>query len=225
MMRTSLWRREGRRGAGVALLFLAALAGRGADGTGIYFRGGIGPSLAQRTDVLEVFGPVSGVRIKYDPGVRVSVAGGYHFCSYFSGELETGILYNNIDSITGSPDTDASLANVPILCNAVFHLPLQSGFTPYFGVGGGGSSSVLDINRATIAGVSLHGDDAVMVWAVQAFAGFRYEFNDRMAVGAGYKFLATGEPEWDAISAGGSGRIRFDKARTHSLLAEFTLRF
>jgi opacity protein-like surface antigen len=214
-------------GVCAAAVGLATETGLGGDdpGTGIYFRGGMGPALAQRTDVLEVFGPVSGVKVKYDPGLRLSVAGGYHFCSYFSAELESGIIYNTIDSISGSPEPDASLANVPLLCNAVFHLPLESKFTPYCGVGAGGSSSVLDINHATIAGVSLHGDDAVMVWAVQAFAGFRYEFNDHMAVGAGYKFLATGEPEWDAISAGGSGRIRFDKARTHALLAEFTMRF
>src|ERR1051326_9154067 len=124
MKRESLVRREWRRsagvGVGVALLVLASVAARAADGTGIYFRGGIGGTVAQRTDVLEVFGPVSGVEIKYDPGLRLSAAGGYHFCSYFSAELESGVIYNNIDSITGSPDTDASLANIPILCNAVF---------------------------------------------------------------------------------------------------------
>jgi len=71
----------------------------------------------------------------------------------------------------------------------------------------------------------LDGDDADVVWAVQGFAGFRYEFNDRMGVGFGYRFLATGEPRWDAISVGGAGKIGFDNARTHSFLAEFTMKF
>jgi len=193
--------------------------------TGIYFRGGIGPALAHETDVKEFLGPSSGLKVKYDPGVRVSVAGGYQFCRYFSAELETGVIYNSIKSITTSPDTDASLGQVPMMCNAVFYFPFESRFVPYCGLGGGGVSSVLDINHATVQGVPLHGDDADVVWAAQGFAGFRYEFSDRMGVGFGYRFLATGEPRWDVISAGGSGGIGFERARTHSFLAEFTLKF
>jgi opacity protein-like surface antigen len=58
-------------------------------------------------------------------------------------------------------------------------------------------------------------------------AGFRYEFNDQMGVGFGYKFLATGQPSWDVFSftSGSSGQFQIDKARTHSFLAEFTWRF
>jgi opacity protein-like surface antigen len=208
-----------------AAALLSVVQVRGQGGPGIYFRSGLGGALARETDVNEVFGPVSGVKVKYDPGLRVSVAGGFQFCSYFSAEVESGIIYNSIKSITGSPEPDASLANVPLLVNAVFHFPLKSNFVPYCGVGVGGSSSVLDVNHARVGGFSLHGDDADLVWAVQGFAGFRYEFSDRMGVGCGYKFLATGEPKWDAITAGASGKIGFDSARTHSLLAEFTLKF
>jgi len=46
-----------------------------------------------------------------------------------------------------------------------------------------------------------------------------------MGVGFGYRFLATGEPRWDALSVGASGKIGFDNARTHSFLAEFTMKF
>jgi opacity protein-like surface antigen len=204
------------------LLPLTAVRGEnsGVEGPGIYFRGGIGPEIAHQTDVTEAFGPVSGVKVKYDTGLRISAAGGYQFCRYFSAELETGILYNSIKSITGSPSTDASLSNVPLLANAVFHIPLESNFVPYCGFGVGGASSVLDVDHATINGVPLHGSEADTVWAVQGFAGFRYEFNDRMGAGFGYKFLATGEPKW-----GLSGQVGFDNARTHSFLAEFTLKF
>src|SRR5438045_1593956 len=91
---------------------------------GFYFRGGIGPEVAQRTDVNEFFGPVSGIRVKYDPGFRISAAAGYMFCNYFSAELEAGVLYNSIKSITGSPSTDAALANFPMLVNTGFDFPL-----------------------------------------------------------------------------------------------------
>ena len=218
-------------GIGMMAGLLASMSARGDNGGGVaqgfYFRGGIGPEVAQRTDVNEFFGPVSGIKVKYDPGFRISAAAGYMFCNYFSAELESGVLYNSIKSITGSPDTDASLSNVPMLVNAVFHFPLERNFTPYIGFGAGATTSVLDINRATINGTRLNGNDSDVEWAVQGFAGFRYEFNDRMAVGFGYKFLATGEPSWDVFSfnSGAAGQLRFDKARTHSFLAEFTMKF
>ena len=206
---------------------LTAVQGDGASGQGIYFRGGIGPEIARDTDVTDFFGPLSGVKVKYDPGVRLSVAGGYQFCRYFSAEVESGVLFNSIKSITGSSSTDANLSNVPLLGNAVFHIPLNSNFVPYCGVGAGCSTTVLDIDHATIAGGALHGNDSDVVWAAQAFAGFRYEFNDTMGIGFGYRFLATGEPSWDVLSfsSGATGKLRFDQARTHSFLAEFTMRF
>ena len=211
-------------------VFLPLISVRGdssGDGAqGLYFRGGIGPEIAHKTEVKEFFGSSSGSKVEYDAGLRISAAGGYQFCSYFSAEVESGILYNSIKSITGSPSTDASLVNVPLLANAVFHIPLESNFVPYCGFGFGGSTSVLTIDHARIAGRSLDGDDSDFVWAAQAFAGFRYEFNDRMGVGFGYKFLATGQPSWDVFSfTAGSGELRFDRARTHSFLAEFTLKF
>jgi len=212
------------------ILPLSSVHGEGGrDGThGFYFRGGIGPAIADKTDLQEYFGPRSGIQVEYDVGLRISAMGGYQFGKYFSAELETGILYNSIKSITGSPGIDASLANVPMLANAVFHIPLESHFAPYCGFGLGGSSSIVTFDHATILGSVLDGSDADLVWAGQAFAGFRYEFNARMGVGFGYKYLATAEPSWDVVSStstAGSGQIRFDNARTHSFLAEFSMRF
>src|SRR5207244_7317066 len=142
-----------------SLLAQEAYSG-GSSGQGFYFRGGIGPEVALRTDVNEFFGPVTGIKVKYDPGFRISAAAGYMFCNYFSAELESGILYNSIKSITGSTDTDASLSNVPMLVNAVFHFPLERNFTPYIGFGAGATSSVLASNRATINGTPLNENDS-----------------------------------------------------------------
>ncbi len=161
----------------VAFLPLIAIrAASSGDGEqGLYFRGGIGPEIAHKTDVKEFFGPSSGTQVKYDAGLRISAAGGYQFCRYFSAEVESGILYNSIKSISGpgssGSDIDASVVNVPLLANAVFHIPLESNFVPYCGFGFGGSTSVLTIDHATIAGRTLDGDDSDFVWAAQAFAG------------------------------------------------------
>ena len=208
-------------------LSLSSVRGEGGDGTqGFYFRGGIGPQILHQTDVTEFFGPRTGIQIQYDVGLRVSAAAGYQFCKYFSADVESGILYNSIKSISGSPSTDASVAHVPLMANAVFYIPFESSFVPYCGFGFGGSTSLLSIDHATIAGSSLEGDDADLVWAGQAFAGFRYEFNHRMGIGLGYRFLAAGEPSWEVSSvAAGSGHLRIESAQSHSFLAEFTLKF
>src|ERR1051326_3464540 len=120
-------------------VFLPLISGRGESGGygahGLYFRGGIGPEISHKTDVNEFFGPTSGIRVEYDAGLRISAAGGYQFCRYFSAEVESGFLYNSIKSINGpgssGNNTDASLVNIPLLANAVFHIPLESNFVPY----------------------------------------------------------------------------------------------
>jgi len=77
--------------AAVLLAIIAVHEAQASD-PGVYFRGGLGPALAHETDIKEFLGPVSGLKVKYDPGLRVSVAGGWQFCRFFSGELETGVI-------------------------------------------------------------------------------------------------------------------------------------
>src|SRR2546428_8796617 len=50
-----------------------ASSGDGAQG--LYFRGGIGPEISHKTDVKELFVPISGTQVKYDAGLRISAAG------------------------------------------------------------------------------------------------------------------------------------------------------
>lgn len=201
---------------------LSLLAARSAfaQGSPVYFRGGIGPALTERTDMTEFFGPTS-QRVKFDPGVRLSLAGGFQVADWVAVEIETGVLANSIESISGSGNPDAGLVNVPFLVNGVFQFRTDSGFTPYVGGGAGFSATMLSLDNTTINGVPLDGSDSDLVFAGQIFAGFRYEFNDRMSVGAAYRFFISGEPEWEVQ---GGGTIGFDPIRTHSLTVEFTIR-
>jgi opacity protein-like surface antigen len=202
---------------------LGLLTARSAFGqsSAVYFRGGIGPALTEQTDMTEFFGPTS-QRVKFDAGVRLNLAGGFQVADWAAVELETGFLGNSIRSISGSGNPDAALVNVPFLVNGVFRFQTDSGFAPYVGVGAGFSTTVLSLDDTTINGIRLDGSESDLVFAGQVFAGFRYEFNDRMSVGAAYKFFFTGEPEWEVQ---GGGTIGFDPIQTHSLTAEFTIRF
>lgn len=189
-----------------------------------------GGALTKDTRVKEFFGPVdSGTKVNLDPGVRIGFRGGYRLCDWFSVEGETGIIDNNIKSITGANiDGNASLANVPFLLNARFELPHgRCPITPYIGGGAGGSATILNIeHHIDLGGVRLRGSDAAAVFAYQAFGGLKYAINDQMSVGVEYHYFATTGPTWTADASGtSSDHLRFLGVQSHMVSAAFTYRF
>jgi opacity protein-like surface antigen len=192
-----------------------------------YFRAGAGPELMQNSSLTLDFSRPD-VTVKFDPGFRLDVTGGYRFGPYFSLEGTTGMTYNSIDSIAGSPATSASLIQIPFLANAVFQLPNQSRWTPYLGGGCGFSVSAINIDHAVVQGGLLHGNAAATAFAYDAFAGVRYHVNPRSEVSLGYEFLGTSQPEWDVTSLDSTrtfGTLVLRHPFTHSLVAAFTFRF
>jgi opacity protein-like surface antigen len=73
----------------------------------------------------------------------------------------------------------------------------------------------------------VEGNDADLVFAYQAFAGVRYEFNDRMGVGAVYRFMGAQGASWDVENedVGDDLEIALDDVFTHSISALFHLHF
>ncbi|HEX4264545.1 MAG TPA: porin family protein [Verrucomicrobiae bacterium] len=190
-----------------------------------------GGALTSDTRVKEFFGPVDpGTKVRLDPGVRVGFVGGYKFTDWFSLEGETGVIANNIKSITGaSIEGNADLANVPFLVNARFELPhKRCPVTPYFGGGAGGSATVLSLeHHIDLNDVRLRGSDAAVVFAYQAFAGLRYAINDQMGIGVEYHYFATTGPTWDADRSSGteSDHLRFLGVQSHMISVAFDYRF
>ena len=206
--RPSLW-----LGAISAALALSAQAGD----QGFYATANMGVSIAQDVAIREVIVPVSGAKTDYDPGAFFSVSGGFRCTPWLSVEAETGVTANSF------ANGDAALAQVPLLGNLVIHGRDDAPFRPFIGGGAGVSFSVLELDRVSIAGSPLlDGTDSDAVFAYQGFAGFTVALNRRMSIGAVYKFLGTDAPNWDVS---GGGRIRFDKARVHSIGVNFTFRF
>lgn len=190
-----------------------------------------GGALTGDTRVKGFLGPVDpGTKVRLDPGVRVGFVGGYKLTDWFSVEGETGVIGNNIKSITGaSIDGDATLANVPFLLNARIQMPHgKCPVAPYIGGGAGGSASVLSFDHhIDFNGERLHGSDAAVVFAYQAFAGLRYAINDHMGLGLEYHYLATTGPTWTADHAGGapSDRLSFLGVQSHALSVAFDYHF
>lgn len=202
-----------------------------AQPSGFYVKADAGGNIPQDIDLKEFFGTdVSGAKLKLDPGFRAGVGAGYQFNEWFAAEAEVGFFANNIDSITApSPSTvhNAYFYNAPFLVNARFQYPSRCPFTPYIGAGIGGSAAGFDADRIDIGNVHLSGSDSDVVFAWQAFAGVRYELNDRMGVGVEYRYFYAGSPTWHADFSVNTltDRMTFGASHTHAFSLTFNFRF
>lgn len=203
---------------------LAALTLNAAEENRFYARVDVGGTWTPETELKEFFGSSGGGRkVKFDPGARFGISGGYQFCDWFSAEAQTGAMVSSLDTITGASRVDATFANVPFLLNARFQLPTHSRFTPYIGGGAGMSITTLDADPISLNGRTLKGDDASAVFAYQGFAGIRYELTEKMGLALEYHYFGTTDPSWDARHA--SGHLKFGGIETHALTVAFDYKF
>jgi opacity protein-like surface antigen len=190
----------------------------------LYLKVDAGGNITHETDLKEFFGEVTpGSKVKFDPGARVGFAAGYQLCDWFAIEGEVGVMGNEIKSITDATRVDAGFANVPFLINAKIQFPRHFCLSPYIGCGAGGSAAVLDVQRIDLNDNSIRGSDSDVVFAYQAFAGFRHRINDKMGIGAEYRFFGSEAPHWSGES--GVGSIRFGHTQTHAFSLVFDLSF
>jgi opacity protein-like surface antigen len=181
---------------------------------GFYFNANLGPSFTPNFESSRFGYPAA---FSARPGFRLGAEPGFNFMSAdhltLGGEFETGVIYNDLNSITPAGSTASmrgQLYQVPILGNLVLTLHPDSFVAPYIGVGGGG-----DYSRAVIHNPGFFSSDT---WndevnpAFQAMAGIRFRLNSLCDVGFGYKFLADFPNEGKYIG-------------THSAQAVFALRF
>jgi opacity protein-like surface antigen len=214
----------------VAGIFAGAVCISAAHAESRFYVGAdVGGALTADPKVKEFLGPVSsGSKVSLDPGIRFGIVGGYKLTDWFSLEGETGVIGNNIKSITdASIDGNATLSNIPFLLNARFTLPHgKCPITPYIGGGAGGSATLLSFeNHIDINGNRLNGSDTDVVFAYQAFGGLRYAINDRMGVGLEYHYFATTGATWEANGVGNPNKIGFAGVQSHAITASFDFRF
>jgi OOP family OmpA-OmpF porin len=197
--------------------------------TGFYVKGDVGGNITMDADLKEFFGPVApGSKVKFDPGFRAGLTGGYQFIDWFAGEVEVGYMENRIDSITGADRVhDAWFGNVPFLVNGKLQYPNSSPLTPYIGAGVGFSEAFISVGQIAIGGTSLHGDMNDIVFAWQAFAGLRYKLNDRMGLSFEYRYFAADGASWqvDFTQGTASDTMRLGHTQTHAISVAFDFRF
>lgn len=212
--------------AGCALLIGTLTAS--AQDSRFYVTGDVGGTLVQSTQLKEFFGPVApDTRVKFDPGIRLGVAGGYHVTDWLGVEGQTGFMGNSINGIEGTTYLhDASLSSVPVMAGVRLTLPQPHRFQPFIGGGAGMAFSIFDADQMDLNGTYFHGTDAQPVFAYQAFAGVTYALNDHMDVGLEYHYFATDGTDWRNHAFGTStDRIKFAGINLNAISLAFQYKF
>jgi opacity protein-like surface antigen len=185
---------------------------------GPYIGADLGLALTSDARLKEYPGAGGSGDIEFDPGIRLSLGGGWRFADWIRAGGEFGVISHSIDG------ADASFAHFPLLANLEFQIPNPSPIVPFFGGGPGISVTTIAIDDDFLNdGDFVDGTsaDAVFVW--QAYAGLRYKLNDMMSIGAIYKYFEARESNWDVD--GTSTDIRLGRTRTHSFSASFSMDF
>lgn len=197
--------------------------------TGLYFRAGIGPAFTQDGMVTEFTGFPPGSEIEYRTGLAFEGAFGYAFNDWVSLELEAGWIGNEIRSVEGFTHDDTFLYQAPLLISVTLQQRIpQTIITPYVRAAFGGSATIFDTDGFSNETVTLFGDDADVVFAYQFSAGVRFDINDQMSIGAGYKYFATEDSsfEYEAVFGGGPDvQFGIEGVRTHVVMVTFNMKF
>jgi opacity protein-like surface antigen len=137
----------------------------------------------------------------FNLGMRGNLALGYNFNKSWAAEIDTGVIWNSMNSVDGVSLNQPSPNNanfdtytIPFLVNLVYKVPLKSNFIPYVAVGAGGSASILSYSRD---GYGYTASD--LVFAYQAEVGLKYRLNQNMFFGVAYQFLGMTDPTWHSV--------------------------
>jgi len=189
---------------------------------GFYFEANAGGAIAANVDVNKFIVSTPGAKLKLNAGPQFSVAGGYFFNEYLGAQIESGYIYNAAENAGGNA---TSLSHVPMLVDVVLRYDKSDcKWVPYLGAGAGGDVSILNLDYVTAPnGLVVDGASSTVVFAWQAFAGLRYKFDEKMSIGAGYKYYSANGGTWDVQNT--SGNIDFGTARVQSVGIDFSMKF
>ena len=193
-------------------------------GVGPYVGVEAGPTIYQNGELKTFGGPASG-SVHYRVGGSTDASVGYAFNQYVAAGVQFGLNGTSISSIPNYSLSDAQFYNVPFLANVTFSYPIPHTFlTPYIGGGVGGSDSVFDPRNMTDGANFVTGSEDDVVFAWEAYAGLRFQLSPNMSLGIGYKYFATGNPNF-SYPPSPNFNVGFRGVETHSIMASFTVTF
>lgn len=194
-----------------------------------YVKADLGGNWTHDADLKEFFGePIApGAKVKFDPGIRFGFGAGYFLTEWLAGEVESGVMANYIDTISGASHVDATFSNIPLLFNLRLQCPRCDPITPYIGGGAGASFPIIDADHINIGATSMHGSEADAVFAYQGFAGLRYRLNSQMGLSLEYHYFHADGADWKAEFTSGTAtdHMRFGGTDTHAVSVAFDFHF
>ena len=229
-------------------------AGKSAISDYLYLMGDVGVEMTQDVNIGNISSTsnstgLNGAQLKLNTGMRFDLGVGYDVTSWFSVEATAGLIWNSVDSVSGTvTDTtggfiggdlplsggSGNIYNIPIMFNGKFRIPItKEANSPEIVLGGGIGAlwSDADINSITTANVpgleaSVTGNS--WAFAYQATAGVDWKLGNNLHLGIAYAFLGTTELNYGKTSFNtnlvvGVADVKADALYTHSILA--TLRY
>lgn len=206
-------------GASLLLVVTSGHAGSFADK--LYLDGGVGVSIQQGTDIQFAMGGNSG-QVQFDPGIRGEIAVGYNINKHFAAEIESGLMWNSVDSIAGNSGSSlgyrAEIYEIPTLVNFIYR-PLHGKFQPYVGIGAGVAATIFDSSNIPLYSPSF--SDTDWTFAYQGEIGFKYAICSSTDLGIAYKFTGTTDHNWS--DSGYS--LKTDGTMAHTFMVTLTWKF
>ena len=164
-----------------------------------------------------VTGTLSNPSLSVNPGVKFDVSPGYNFNDWLGAEFTAGILYNGLDSLSGSGTVTTTegtetvgsgglsltgrYLQVPALVSAVFRWPGQGRWKPFLSTGFGMAYSQLQITQIDDSQTS---DEMAQQFspAFQVGSGFLWQVSDMVDFDLMYKLLGVVNPDYSSFQPG-----------------------
>jgi outer membrane protein OmpA-like peptidoglycan-associated protein len=177
---------------------------------GIYVGGSVGVHRTRDADIGRN-GQASATGFKTGAAGVATV--GYGFGNGLRAELELGHRAGKVDSIAnGGAGAGGKLDATSLMGNVLYDFATGGPLIPYVGAGLGGARLKASDIGPEIGGARVSGSDTVV--AYQGIAGLDLRVSDQFAVGASYRYFATGKADI-ATSAGDRASVPY---RDHAVL-------
>ncbi len=196
-------------------------------------RVGLGGIIPEDPELTEFGGPVSGQKMKLDPGFELHLEAAYRITPWLEVGPEVGLTFNTVDSIGGWSYPDTILGQIPMMMNVRLEYPVEGRVAPFVGAGVGGVASFLTFGSSGGGHYGYydyyyydHGPDATgwdVALAFQAFGGVCCRVGENWSLNLEYRYLLTDAQRWNVEwRHGGEFGVGIDSLHLHTICLVFS---
>ena len=189
----------------------------------------MGGTIPEDATLTEFGGPVSGEKLKLDPGFQFDFSFGYRPTPWLEVGPELGFTFNSVDAVGHWSYPNTTLGQILMMANVRLEYPPRARLAPFIGAGVGGVASFLSFGGGYDSYYYYYEPDGTgsdFSLGFQAFGGLRYRVAENWDLGLEYRYLLTDKQHWDVEWwNGGSFGVTVDSIRMHSICLVFSGQF